>query len=106
VFGRVVGRTNDFLRTASGALVSPAQAVEAADLGSTSVIDFQVVQGAGDRLRIFVVQRDSPNATSDRERLAATFHGLVQPPERPRIERVDHIALTPGGKLRTLVSER
>jgi phenylacetate-CoA ligase len=106
LFGRVVGRTKDFLRTASGALVSPAQAVEAAGLGSSSVIDFQVVQAADDRLRIFVVQRDSPSGESDREQLASIFNALVQPPERPRIERVDHIALTPGGKLRTLVSER
>jgi hypothetical protein len=52
------------------------------------------------------VQRDSPTTEADRERIASTFERLVQPPERPRIERVDHIALTPGGKLRTLVSER
>jgi phenylacetate-CoA ligase len=106
LFGRVVGRTKDFLRTASGAVVSPAQAVEAAGLGASSVIDFQVVQGADDRLRIFVVQRDSPSAESDRDQIASSLNDLVRPPERPRIERVDHIALTPGGKLRTLVSER
>lgn len=106
VFGRVVGRTHDFLRTASGSLLSPAQAVEVAALGSTSVIDFQVVQAADDRLRIFVVQRDTPSADIDRQELADRFDRLVQPPDRPQIERVDHIALTPGGKLRTLVSER
>lgn len=106
VFGRVAGRTHDFLRTVSGTLVSPAEAVDAAAPGSNSVIDFQIVQSADGCLTIFVVQRDSPTAEADRERIAGTFERLVQPPERPRIERVDHIALTPGGKLRTLVSER
>lgn len=105
VFGAVVGRTNDVLRTSSGTLVTPAQAVEAVAPGSNSVIDFQVVQGADARLAIRVVQRDSPTADSDRERLVAVFEGLVQPPARPTVERVDHIPLTPGGKLRTLVSE-
>lgn len=106
VFGRVVGRKHDFLRTASGTLMNAAQAVEAVAPGPNSVIDFQVVQGADDRLRIFVVQRDSSTAESDRERIATTFERLVQPPERPRVERVDHLALTPGGKVRTLVSEQ
>jgi phenylacetate-CoA ligase len=106
VFGTVAGRTGDFLRTAAGTLFSPAQAVEAVAPGTNSVIDFQVVQAADGRLRIVVVQRDSATAESDRERIATTFDRLVQPPERPRVERVAHIALTPGGKLRTLVSER
>jgi phenylacetate-CoA ligase len=106
VFGRVVGRTHDFLRTALGALMSPAEAVAAAALGTNSVIDFQVVQAADLRLRIFVVQRDSSTAEADREQIATTLEQRLQPPERPRVERVDHIALTPGGKLRTLVSER
>jgi phenylacetate-CoA ligase len=106
VFGKVTGRTNDFLRTASGSLVSPAQAVEAVAPGTNTVIDFQVVQSASGALTIFVVQRDAPEAGADRERIVSTFERLVQPAERPRIERVDHIALTPGGKLRTLVAEQ
>lgn len=104
IFGKVVGRTNDFLRTASGALLSPNQAVEAAAPGGNSVIDFQIVQSPDSRLRIFVVQRESSSAQSDREHLAATFERLVQPPEPPRVERVDNIPLTRGGKLRTIVS--
>ena len=72
--------------------------------GPDSVIDFQVVQGEDDRLRILVVQRDTPAAEADRERIVETFERLVQPPERPTIERVGHIPLTPGGKLRTLIS--
>ncbi len=105
IFGTVAGRTHDFLRTASGALMSPAQAVAAAAPGTGSVVDFQVIQGEDARLRILVVQRDAPTAEADRERIVETFERLVQPPERPTIERVGHIPLTPGGKLRTLISE-
>jgi phenylacetate-CoA ligase len=105
VFGRVVGRTHDFLRTASGTLVSPAQAVEAVAPGTDGVIDFQVVQRADGRLNILVVQRDSPTAAANRERIVSAVERLVHPPARPTIERVDHIPLTPGGKLRTLLSE-
>jgi len=106
VFGAVVGRTHDVLRTSSGTLLTPGEAVTIVAPGSNSVIDFQVVQRADARLTIFVVQRDGPTAESDRARIATTFEQLVQTPERPRVERVDHIPLTPGGKLRTLVSER
>jgi phenylacetate-CoA ligase len=105
VFGKVVGRTQDVLRTASGAFLTAGQAVHAAAPGENSVIDFQVRQGADSRLHILVVQHDSPSAQADRERLAAVFDRIVEPPEPPRVERVDHIALTPGGKLRTLVAE-
>jgi hypothetical protein len=68
------------------------------------VIDFQVIQDADDRLRILVVQRDSASLEHDRERIAAIFEQLVRPPQPPLVERVDQIELTPGGKLRTLVS--
>jgi phenylacetate-CoA ligase len=105
LFGRVVGRTHDLLRTRSGVLLTPAQVVEAVNPGTDSLIDFQVVQDAEGRLRIFVVQRDSLTAESDRDRIATILERLVQPPERPRVERVDHIALTPGGKSRTLMAE-
>ena len=33
------------------------------------------------------------------------FQALIDPPERPRVERIDQIALTPGGKIRTLMSQ-
>ncbi len=105
VFGRVAGRSRDFLRTAAGTLISPGEAVAAAAPGENSIIDFQVVQAKDRRLRIHVVQRDGDTAEADRDRLVATFERLVEPPERPSIERVDHIVLTPGGKLRTLVVE-
>lgn len=105
VFGRVAGRASDVLRTRSGSLVSAPEAVAAVEPLLGPVVDFQVVQAADDRLRILVVQRDSPSQRSDRERIAAIFDRLVEPPEPPRVERVDQIELTPGGKLRTLVSE-
>jgi len=51
-----------------------------------------------------VVQRASPLQESDRLRIAAVLGELVRPPAPTRVERVDRIALTPGGKLRTIVS--
>ena len=104
VFGTVAGRTNDFLRTRSGELVSQRQAVEAVQPGSNSVLDFQVTQHEDARLTVLVIQRDSPSAEADRERVAAILQNLVQPPGQVQVDRVDHIALTPGGKLRTIVS--
>jgi hypothetical protein len=70
-----------------------------------SVIDMQVIQDAAGGLRILVVQRDSPAAERDRAHIAKTFEVLVAPRVAPRVERVDQIALTPGGKLRTIMSE-
>jgi phenylacetate-CoA ligase len=104
VLGTVAGRTQDVLRTDSGDLVSPGQAVAAARSAMGSVIDFQVIQSQDGRLRVLVVQHDEPSPEADRERLATIFEELVRPPERPRVERVAQIALTPGGKLRTLVA--
>jgi phenylacetate-coenzyme A ligase PaaK-like adenylate-forming protein len=105
VFGRVAGRTHDFLRTASGTVLSPAQAVEAASPGDNSIVDFQVVQSSDRRIHILVVQRDTDATEAEREALRTTFERLVEPPGAASIERVDHIPLTPGGKLRTLVVE-
>lgn len=104
VFGTVAGRTHDFLRTHSGDLVSPRQVMEAIRPAMNSVIDFQVIQDEHARLRIFLVQRDSPRPEADRERIVTLLEELVRPPESPQVERVDQIALTPGGKLRTVVS--
>lgn len=105
VFGSVAGRARDFLRTADGRLVGAAEAAEAAAVGDDSIVDFQVRQASDRRLRLLVVQRDVASAASDRDRLAATFERLVSPPERPAVERVAQIPLTPGGKLRTVVVE-
>ena len=105
VFGRVVGRANDVLLTVGGGLITPAQAVDAVSPGTNSIVDFQVVQHADAALHIRVVQRDQPSAAADRDKIALIFDQLVQPPTPAVVERVDHIPLTPGGKLRTLVRE-
>jgi phenylacetate-CoA ligase len=105
VFGTVAGRTRDFLRTSTGELVGAREAVEAVKPGTNSVIDFQAIQAEDGRLTVLVVQRDLPSAAADREQIAAVFCELVQPPERPQVARVDQIALTPGGKLRTIVNQ-
>jgi phenylacetate-CoA ligase len=106
VFGRVVGRHSDCLVTADGALVTPAQAVAAVAPGTNSIVDFQVVQDRDGRLRISVVQRDADSAAQDRRMITEVFDRLVRPSVTPVIERVSHIPLTPGGKLRTLVTTR
>lgn len=106
VFGRVAGRTKDFLRKGGGGWLSPGEAVDAVAPGDNSVIDFQVVQKADRTLDIVVMQRDTPSADADRAAIVATLDRIVEPPQTPTIRRVDHIPLTPGGKLRTLVSER
>ncbi|HWP70653.1 MAG TPA: hypothetical protein VNM36_06125 [Gemmatimonadaceae bacterium] len=104
VFGRVVGRTSDVLVTRDGSHITPAQAVEAVSPGTNSIVDFQVAQADDASLQIRVVQRDIPSIEADRETIARTFERLVQPATPPRVERVDHIPLTPGGKLRTLMT--
>jgi phenylacetate-CoA ligase len=104
VFGTVTGRTRDFLRTPAGALVGPRQAVEALQpVLDNSVIDVQVRQDARGRLQELVIQRDTPRAEADRETIASILQELVGPPERPTVERVEQIALTPGGKIRTII---
>ncbi|NNF38810.1 MAG: phenylacetate--CoA ligase family protein, partial [Gemmatimonadetes bacterium] len=103
---RVAGRTKDFLRTGDGGWLSPGEAVDAVDPGRNSVIDFQVVQKPDRNLDILVVQRDDASAEADRAAVVETLDRIVNPPETPTIRRVDHIPLTPGGKLRTLVAER
>jgi phenylacetate-CoA ligase len=104
VFGTVTGRSRDFLKTPSGTVIGPRQAADALAAVMDSVIDFQVVQDAQGRLNVSVVQRDTPQMESDREKTASIIQELVQPPERPVVERVEKIALTPGGKLRTFIA--
>jgi hypothetical protein len=68
-----------------------------------SVVDVQVLQEADDQLTALVVQRDAPETEADRGRIADILETLVRPPRRPRVDRVEGIQLTPGGKVRTLV---
>lgn len=106
VFGAVAGRSNDFLRASTGARIGPRQVVDAVRPGlDGSVVDIQVVQDSQSRLLARVVQRASPRQEADRARIAAILHDLVRPPVPPRVERVERIDLTPGGKLRTIVSQ-
>jgi phenylacetate-coenzyme A ligase PaaK-like adenylate-forming protein len=98
-----VGRTNDVLVRSDGGLVTPAQAVEAVAPGTNSIVDFQVVQGANGSLRVLVVQRDTASADVDRNVVGATIARVVGTSLTPVVERVTHIPLTPGGKLRTLI---
>jgi hypothetical protein len=78
VFGRLVGRSGDVLRTASGGTVTPAEAVALARPGTGSVVDLQVRQEADLSLTILLVQVDTPEAEVDRGRIAA----VVEPPRR------------------------
>jgi hypothetical protein len=103
VFGRIAGRTPDFLRTATGGLVSAEQVVAAVRPGAGSVIDVQVIQARDRSITIPLVQRDEPGAEGDRARVAAALGELVEPPARPEVVCVEQIPLTPGGKLRTIV---
>ncbi|MBC7789832.1 MAG: phenylacetate--CoA ligase family protein [Anaerolineae bacterium] len=104
VFGSVAGRTHDFLRTRSGELVGPREVVDVVLSVAESVVDMQVIQDAQGKLNVLVIQRDSAHTESDRERIAGFLDRLIQPPEQTRVERVAQIALTPGGKLRTIMS--
>jgi len=105
LFGRVAGRTADFLRLPDGGMLSPSEAVAAVAPGTGSLLDFQIVQQRDGRLRVSVVQCDSDSTTADRERVGSIVNHLLQPPEPAVVQRVDSIPLTPGGKLRTLVAE-
>jgi phenylacetate-CoA ligase len=106
VFGRVIGRSNDFLRRPDGEPVTPSQVVDAVmTAADPGLVDLQVIQDGDRRLRALVVQRESPPPEPERERIAAALAGLVDPPEKPLIERVESIPVTPGGKVRTVISE-
>jgi phenylacetate-CoA ligase len=104
VFGTVVGRSDGFLRTRRGELLSPGQVVDAVRSRTDGVIDFQVIQEEDARVRVLVVQQDAPPPDPDRERIAAALSELVEPPEPPRVDRVELLPISPGGKVKTLVS--
>lgn len=100
-----MGRDTDRLVTASGGFVTPAQVVALVRPGTGSIVDFQVRQAADRTVQIAVVQRDTDTTASDRAAMVDAIARLVDPPRVPTVQRVDHITLTPGGKLRTLVTE-
>ena len=103
LFGRVAGRTPDFLQKASGSLMSPTEAVAMVRPGHGSIIDFQIRQAADRSLVVSVVQIDNNEADAERTRIADALRAVVEAPTS--VERVDRIQLTPGGKLRTIIRE-
>ncbi|HEY7090584.1 MAG TPA: hypothetical protein VH518_20970 [Tepidisphaeraceae bacterium] len=103
VFGTVTGRSRDFFQTPAGEVIGPRQAADALAPVMGSLIDFQIVQDPQRHLKVSVLQRDTPHTDSDREKVASIINDLVQPPQRPVVERVEKIAVTPGGKLRTFI---
>lgn len=103
LFGRVAGRTPDFLQRASGSLMSPAEAVEMVRPGHGSIVDFQIRQAVDRSVVVSVVQNDDNDAGADRARIARALTDVVE--ASASVERVDRIQLTPGGKLRTIIRE-
>lgn len=105
VLGSVAGRAADVLVGPGGIVAGPREVVDAVRPGlASSIVDVQVEQAEDGRLLARVVQRESPHAESDRARAAQALRELLGATAMPRVERVDRIALTPGGKLRTVVS--
>jgi len=100
VFGTVAGRTQDFLRTASGDLIGPSGVIDVVAPGEGSVIDVQVIQSADTNLRVLLLQQDMAGADAERDRIATALTELIAPPQRAEVVRVEQIPLTPGGKLR------
>ena len=103
LFGRVAGRTPDFLQRASGSLMSPAEAVDVVRPGHGSIVDFQIRQAVDRSVVVSVVQKDDNDAEADRARIASALTDVVE--ASATVERVDRIQLTPGGKLRTIIRE-
>jgi phenylacetate-coenzyme A ligase PaaK-like adenylate-forming protein len=99
-FRRVVGRCNDYLPLAGGALIH-SEAVAHAVAGHVSVDGYQVVsRGADIHLRVAARVLDPATEASIRERLARVHREL----EHIRIERVDTLRQTAAGKTRTVVT--
>lgn len=105
LFGIVAGRTRDVLVTSSGRRINPPELVEAARPAMDRIADFQVRQDREGRIRLIVVARHGMPADSGAHRLAAIVNDLAAPPEPPRIELVDQLDVTPGGKIRTVISD-
>ncbi len=103
LFGRVAGRTPDFLQRASGSLMSPGEVVELVRPGHGSIVDFQIRQAADRSVVVSVVQTDSEGADADKVRIATALREVVS--ASAKVDRVDRIQLTPGGKLRTIIRE-
>ncbi len=104
LLGRLIGRSNELLRTAAGGWVAPETVSAVMTSASASVVAFQVVQHEDLRLDVRLVQRAEPSPEAYRERIAAALDDLLRFPGATRIEPVERIPLTGAGKLQHVVS--
>jgi phenylacetate-CoA ligase len=104
LLGKLLGRSNDLLRTPSGWFAVPEAVSNQMRQAWESVLDFQVVQKEDLTLDVKVVQRDDPLPEPYRERLAAALDDILGMPGATRVERVEEIPLTGAGKLRHVMS--
>jgi phenylacetate-CoA ligase len=105
LLGKLVGRSNDLLRTGDGRVIAPEAVSQQMSRLYPSVIQFQVRQRRDLTLDVHVVQRDDPPPETGRARLAAALDELLGMPGATRVERVEELPLTDGGKLRHVMSE-
>ena len=104
LLGRLIGRSNDLLRTAAGSHLAPEAVSQQMSRRSESIVEFQVTQRDDLSLDVRVVQRDDPPAEPYRLSLAAALDELVGLAGAARVERVDELRLSRAGKLRHVVS--
>ncbi len=104
LLGRLIGRSNDLLRTAAGSCLAPEAVSEQMSRCQESVVEFQVTQREDLSLDVRVVQRDEPPPEPYRLSLAAALDELLGLPGAARVERVDELRLSRAGKLRHIVS--
>jgi phenylacetate-CoA ligase len=104
VFGRLIGRSNELVHTASGGFVSPEAVCRIITRSRESILEFQVVQAADLALEVRLVQRNSPAPEAYREQIAEGLDRLIGLPGTTKVERVSSLPRTPAGKLRHVVS--
>ena len=104
LLGRLIGRSNELLRTAGGELIAPEVVSQQMSRSSDSVIEFQVTQREDLSLDVRIVQRNQPPPEPYRVRIAAALDELIGLPGAARVERVEDLPLTAAGKLRHVVS--
>ena len=105
LLGKLVGRSNDVLRTVDGRVLAPEAVSQQMSRLYPSVVQFQVRQQSDLTLDVHLVQRDDPPPEAYQLRLAAALDDLLGLPGATRVERVQEIAPTPAGKLRHVMSE-
>jgi phenylacetate-CoA ligase len=104
VLRNLAGRSNELLRRADGGSVVPNVVSRIMTDARVSVVEFQVTQSTDGSLLARLVQRDEPDPEHYRSAIAASLRTVMGPGVRVQVERVDRLALTPGGKLRHIFS--